>query len=208
MVSYKEWEQHSKRYFSILFNGFIYTVGSKIIRALEISPVKKFISNAVLWNKYCEVIIFGLDTIYNKHEKIKIESQTRENRKCYRKCSNNFAADCNIFTLTAKIFSVEANMPKINETTKKAKHLHNLFEKLTSFINNECGTWRMFILKKVVLKSLKRIEVDNLSCVQSAAKLFEHLRYFSSKNSYLRQFHEINICQVTIFRLYNVYNKY
>ena len=46
------------------------------------------------------------------------------------------------------------------------------------------------------------------SDVQSTEKLFEHLRYVASKNSYLMQFCEINICQVMIFRLYTVYNKH
>ena len=44
--------------------------------------------------------------------------------------------------------------------------------------------------------------------VQSAAKLFQHLRYFVSKNWYLMQFYEISICQVLIFKLYTVYNNY
>ena len=35
--------------------------------------------------------------------------------------------------------------------------------------------------------------------VQSAAKLSEHLRWFVSKNSYLMQVYEINICQVMTF---------
>ena len=42
----------------------------------------------------CQVMIFRLYAVYNKHEMIKIDSQTRENRKGYRKCSNNFDADC------------------------------------------------------------------------------------------------------------------
>ena len=44
--------------------------------------------------------------------------------------------------------------------------------------------------------------------VQSTAKLFENLRKAVSKNSYLMQFCEKNICQVIIFRLYAVYNKH
>ena len=44
--------------------------------------------------------------------------------------------------------------------------------------------------------------------VQSAAKLFEHLREFLSKHSYLMQFHEIYICQAMIFRLHTVYTKH
>ena len=43
---------------------------------------------------FCQVVIFRLYTVYNKHEMIKIGSQTRGNRKYYRKFSNNFAADC------------------------------------------------------------------------------------------------------------------
>ena len=34
-------------------------------------------------------------TVNNKHEIIKFGNQTRENRKYYRKCSNDFADDCN-----------------------------------------------------------------------------------------------------------------
>ena len=43
---------------------------------------------------------------------------------------------------------------------------------------------------------------------QSTTKLFEHLRRFVSKNSYLMLFHEINLCQVVNFGLYTVYNKH
>ena len=43
--------------------------------------------------------------------------------------------------------------------------------------------------------------------LQSVAKLFEHLKYFMSENSYLLQFYEINICQIINFGLYTVYNK-
>ena len=42
----------------------------------------------------CQFIISRLYTVYNKHEMLKIENQTREKHKYYRKCSNNFAADC------------------------------------------------------------------------------------------------------------------
>ena len=44
--------------------------------------------------------------------------------------------------------------------------------------------------------------------VQSAAKFLKNLRQVVSKNSYLMHFYEINICQVMIFRLHTVYNKY
>ena len=74
------------------------TVSSKIIQALEIIWVKKLIPNAVLWKKnICQVMIFRLYTVYNKHKMIKIGSQNRENRNYYRKCSINFAADCSKF---------------------------------------------------------------------------------------------------------------
>ena len=43
--------------------------------------------------------------------------------------------------------------------------------------------------------------------IQSAAKLFEHLRYVVSQK-YLMQFYEINICEVIIFRLYTIYTKH
>ena len=44
--------------------------------------------------------------------------------------------------------------------------------------------------------------------LQSAAKLFKHLRYFVLKISYLMQSYVINIFQVMIFRFYALYNKY
>ena len=43
--------------------------------------------------------------------------------------------------------------------------------------------------------------------LQSTAKLFEHLRLFMSKNSYLMEFYEINICQFMVSKLYTAYNK-
>ena len=40
-------------------------------------------------------MIFKLNTVFNKLEMIKTGNQTREiNRKYYRKCSNNFDANC------------------------------------------------------------------------------------------------------------------
>ena len=42
----------------------------------------------------CQVKIARLYTVYNKHETIKIDTQPQKNYKYYRKCSNNFAADC------------------------------------------------------------------------------------------------------------------
>ena len=45
----------------------LHTADSKIIRAFEIIRVKKLILNAVLWNKYIQIIIFSLYTVYNKH---------------------------------------------------------------------------------------------------------------------------------------------
>ena len=43
------------------------TVGSKIIRALEVIRVKKRIPNAVYERNICEVMIFRLTIVYNKH---------------------------------------------------------------------------------------------------------------------------------------------
>ena len=48
------------------------TVGSKIIRALEVIRVKKRIPNAVYERNICEVMIFRIYTAYYKHEMIKI----------------------------------------------------------------------------------------------------------------------------------------
>ena len=57
---------------------FLRTVGSKIIRALEIIRVKKPIPNAVLWNKFCQVMIVKLYAVYSKHEMIKSGNQNKE----------------------------------------------------------------------------------------------------------------------------------
>ena len=57
-----------------------YAVGKKIIRALEIIRVKK---KSYLMKfcdiSICEVMIFWLFTVYNKHEMIKFGKQKREN---------------------------------------------------------------------------------------------------------------------------------
>ena len=39
-------------------------------------------------------MIFRLHIIYNKRELMKLAIKTEKNRKYYRKCLNNFAADC------------------------------------------------------------------------------------------------------------------
>ena len=41
----------------------------------------------------CQIIIFRLYTVYNKHEMMKIDNKPEKNCKYYRKCSNKFAAD-------------------------------------------------------------------------------------------------------------------
>ena len=41
-----------------------------------------------------QVMTFRIYTLYNKRQMIKkLQSNKRKNRKCYRKCSNNFAVD-------------------------------------------------------------------------------------------------------------------
>ena len=71
------------------------TVDSKIFRELEISRVKKLILSAILWKNICQVMIFRLYTVYNKHEMIKSDLKAEKNRKYYRNnCSNNIAANC------------------------------------------------------------------------------------------------------------------
>ena len=40
-----------------------------------------------------KVMIFKIDTVYNKNEMIKI-GKSEKKQKYYRKCSNNLAADC------------------------------------------------------------------------------------------------------------------
>ena len=54
------------------------TVGSKIIWAVEVIRVKKILSNAVIELNICQDMVFRLSTVYNKHEIIKIDNQTRE----------------------------------------------------------------------------------------------------------------------------------
>ena len=39
-------------------------------------------------------MIFRLYIVYNKHEIVKKAMKLGKNSKSYRKCSNNFAADC------------------------------------------------------------------------------------------------------------------
>ena len=42
----------------------------------------------------CQLMLFRLYTVYNKHEMIKIGNQTKENCKYYRKWSKFLSADC------------------------------------------------------------------------------------------------------------------
>ena len=53
------------------------TVGSKIIRALQIIRIKKLIPNAILGNNFCQVMIFRLCTVYNKRKMIKIGNKNQ-----------------------------------------------------------------------------------------------------------------------------------
>ena len=54
------------------------TVGSKIIRALAIIPIKEHIFNAVLQVNVCQTTIFRSYIIYKNIFMIKIDDQTRE----------------------------------------------------------------------------------------------------------------------------------
>ena len=54
------------------------TVGSKIIRAFEIIRAKKLIPKTVFEINICQLIVFRIYTVYNKHETIKIDNQSRE----------------------------------------------------------------------------------------------------------------------------------
>ena len=54
------------------------TVGSKIIRAFKMIRLKKLISNAILRNNFCQIMIFRLNIDYNKHQMIRIDSKTWE----------------------------------------------------------------------------------------------------------------------------------
>ena len=53
-------------------------VGSKTVRALEVILVEKLILNQFYEINICQVMIFRLYTVYNKHEIIKIVNHTRE----------------------------------------------------------------------------------------------------------------------------------
>ena len=53
-------------------------VGSKIIGILETIRVKKLILNPFYEINICQITIFRLYVVYNKHEIIQISNQTRE----------------------------------------------------------------------------------------------------------------------------------
>ena len=46
----------------------------------------------------CEVMIFRVYTVHNKHERINLAIKSEKNCKHYRKGSNNFSADCTLFS--------------------------------------------------------------------------------------------------------------
>ena len=55
------------------------TVGSKIIRTVEIVHVKKLIPNAVLSNKYLSSHdLYRIYAVYKKHQTAKIGNENRE----------------------------------------------------------------------------------------------------------------------------------
>ena len=53
-------------------------LGRKIFQAFEIILTQTFILNVVLWINICQVLIFRLHTVYNKHDVVKIGIQIRE----------------------------------------------------------------------------------------------------------------------------------
>ena len=65
-----------EKYYSLSLS--IGTVGSKIIRALEIMRVKKLNLIQLYKINICRIIILSLYIVYKKHEMIKIGNQVRE----------------------------------------------------------------------------------------------------------------------------------
>ena len=61
----------------------IITVDSKIIRALQIFRGKKLYLMQFYEMNICQVMIFRLLIVYNKHEMIKNDSQTREKSQVF-----------------------------------------------------------------------------------------------------------------------------
>ena len=71
-----------------------------------------------------------------------------------------------------------------------------------------CMIYKTFFFYSILRKSNVRNFIFFRYLVQLAAKLFKHLRKFVSVTSFLMQFHEIDICQVMIFKIYTVYKKH
>ena len=72
------------------------TVGSKIIRALDMIRVKNLYLIQFYNINICQFIIFRLCTVFNKHEMIKICGQTREKSQVLSKVLKIFAVDCKL----------------------------------------------------------------------------------------------------------------
>ena len=70
---------NTRKIYSILSSTLKFTVGSKIIRALEVNSGQKisYVMQFCEINVY-QVMIFRLYTVYSKHEMMEISNQTRE----------------------------------------------------------------------------------------------------------------------------------
>ena len=81
----------------------MHTVGSKIIRALEIIRVKNSYLMVFFEKNVCQVMNLRLYIVYNKNELIKLVDKPKKNRKYFRNCSNDFAVDCSIVEICRKM---------------------------------------------------------------------------------------------------------
>ena len=98
----------------------INTVGSKIIRALEIIRVKKLVPKQILRANICQVMIVRLYAVYNKHEIIKIGIYIREKSQVLSQVLEEFCCRLYAFlSVKTEKFRVTDKVQLIKKRKKK-----------------------------------------------------------------------------------------
>ena len=144
------------------------TVGSKIIRPLEIIRVKKFIPNIVLWNKSYSLIFILLMT---SRKWWKLASKLEKNCIYYRKFWKSFESDY-IFLLLDRSLLLMLSTFSVN-----------LFFWIGRFL---------FIFSSFIAYCF--FQTDLFGCYSRQQNYSIIWENSCEKNSYLIEFYEINIC--------------
>ena len=120
---------------------------------------------------------FKLYTVNNKHEMNKTGNQTKKDRKYYRKCANNFAADCTLIHIFFFFFEITF---KIHHRQTNECHSHFKVKLSARSFTKTRVFWESYIIFHYsIRKTMKAITVTN-------REIFIGLGFISNSEQSLR----------------------